>query len=414
MLWSLLTSFSWIYAEESCVWMDAAHVTHSHIDDIVLLKRTPVGLNNVEIKIFNPKEEEYQFLWEADIGDGVFAYNPKWAWVQSIRITNGCTSVRYKIDVGLVSPLRNIKENIVCESKYDIYNLSHSINNDTVTINWNEWLISNLKRLGFIEYAVTWDFNNAEIINIYLFNYEEDKYELIWSANVNDKIFKFESKWETKRNLRLKNWCNDIYYTADIETAKKWTTEMSQIWSVDTQVYNDSWNSQWTSDVQYPWYSLEEILAYNFAYKNWLTSINNIEKVQMDTVLTRIAMAKMLSYYAINVLWNIPDTSKIPNFNDITKSLDSQYNNWVTLAYQLGIMWVWTNKFRPYDIVTRAEFATALSRLLYKTEDWKWNIKYYEPHISKLYSEWIISNMDPKLQEKRWYIMLMLMRSVIN
>ena len=99
MLWSLLTSFSWIYAEESCVWMDAAHVTHSHIDDIVLLKRTPVGLNNVEIKIFNPKEEEYQFLWEADIGDGVFAYNPKWAWVQSIRITNGCTSVRYKIDV---------------------------------------------------------------------------------------------------------------------------------------------------------------------------------------------------------------------------------------------------------------------------------------------------------------------------
>ncbi|MBR4634214.1 S-layer homology domain-containing protein [bacterium] len=27
------------------------------------------------------------------------------------------------------------------------------------------------------------------------------------------------------------------------------------------------------------------------------------------------------------------------------------------------------NKFRPYDEVTRAEFATALSRLLYSTSD---------------------------------------------
>ena len=37
------------------------------------------------------------------------------------------------------------------------------------------------------------------------------------------------------------------------------------------------------------------------------------------------------------------------------------------------------NEFRPYDFVTRAEFATALSRLLFNTEDGK-NI-YYEPHI---------------------------------
>ena len=27
------------------------------------------------------------------------------------------------------------------------------------------------------------------------------------------------------------------------------------------------------------------------------------------------------------------------------------------------------NKFRPFDLVTRAEFATALSRMLYSTPD---------------------------------------------
>jgi hypothetical protein len=55
---------------------------------------------------------------------------------------------------------------------------------------------------------------------------------------------------------------------------------------------------------------------------------------------------------------------------------------------------------------------TALSRMLYHTEDWKWKVKYYEPHMAKLYNEWIITKADPKMKEKRWYVMTMLMRSV--
>ena len=44
------------------------------------------------------------------------------------------------------------------------------------------------------------------------------------------------------------------------------------------------------------------------------------------------------------------------------------------------------NLFRPYDEVTRAEFSTALSRLLYSTPEWRYKAtkKYYEPHIAKL------------------------------
>jgi hypothetical protein len=122
-------------------------------------------------------------------------------------------------------------------------------------------------------------------------------------------------------------------------------------------------------------------------------------------------MAKMLSNYAINVLGKEPDKSKTPHFWDISKETDKQYDNWITLAYQLWIMWVWTKNFRPYDSVTRKEFATILSRMLYNTEDWTWKTKYYEPHIAKLYDRWIISKTNPEIIEKRGNVMTMLMRS---
>jgi hypothetical protein len=135
----------------------------------------------------------------------------------------------------------------------------------------------------------------------------------------------------------------------------------------------------------------------------------------MDISLTRIQMAKMLSNYAINVLWQVPDVSKwTVKFSDVTDKTNKQYDYAVTKAYQLWIMWqnVKSNKFRPNDEVTRAEFATALSRMIYNVEDWKGSTRYYVPHIMKLYNEWIINKANPKLKEKRWYVMLMLMRTV--
>ena len=153
----------------------------------------------------------------------------------------------------------------------------------------------------------------------------------------------------------------------------------------------------------------ELAVAHQFAYKNGITSIADVSNAKMYSSLTRIAMAKMLSQYAINVLWKTPNTSKVANFGDVPYSLDRQYSNGVTLAYQLGIMWVWMDNFRPNDTVTRAEFGTALSRMLYWLPDWKDH--YYTTHLNKLYKEWIITNTDPKIKELRWYVMIMLMRA---
>ena len=158
-------------------------------------------------------------------------------------------------------------------------------------------------------------------------------------------------------------------------------------------------------------YSQEFIDAYNFARKNNITTKDTIREADMDAPLTRIAMAKMLSQYAINVLGKTPDTSiVVPNFPDVDAKLDADYNNWVTLAYQLGIMWIGIEKFRPFDLVTRAEFGTALSRMLYGLEDGEWN-EWYSTHLAKLMEEKIITNNNPNLKELRGYVMIMLMRS---
>ena len=159
-------------------------------------------------------------------------------------------------------------------------------------------------------------------------------------------------------------------------------------------------------------FSQEMEESYEFSYENNITTIDDIKKANMNWSLTRIAMAKMLSNYAMNSLGREPDTSKNPNFKDVSKELDGDYNNWVTLAYQLGIMWVWIDKFRPYDLVTRAEFGTAFSRVLFwniYNQDWK---EYYKRHLEALKDAWIMTKIDkPQQGEVRWFVMIMLNRS---
>jgi len=155
--------------------------------------------------------------------------------------------------------------------------------------------------------------------------------------------------------------------------------------------------------------------AYNYAKENWITTKSSIESANMYGNLTRIQMAKMLSNYAINVMWLKPDETRVNKFKDVSDKLDEEYNNAVTLSYQLWIMWINmpNNKFRPHDNVPRAEFVAAFSRMLFNTSDWEYKStsKYYVHHMEKLKSEKILTNDNPTMIERRWYVMLMLMRS---
>ena len=152
--------------------------------------------------------------------------------------------------------------------------------------------------------------------------------------------------------------------------------------------------------------------AYQFAYHYWITTMDWIENAKMHGPLHRIAMAKMLANYATKVLKKTPNLSARCSFSDVSDALDLSYDYWAKLACQLGIMWIGADTFRPYEETTRAEFATALGRLAYQIPDWK--DFYYTPHLEKLNSLWVIKNTDPTLKEVRWYVMLMLMRTVIG
>lgn len=226
------------------------------------------------------------------------------------------------------------------------------------------------------------------------------------AKNTTEWVMKTNTIWIVVDNKnQSKNKVNVVNKNQNV----KWTKVPALVFTFKSPEYS-IWNP-W--DILQNWFTREMDNAYRFAYKNWITTVPNIKDAKMNSPLTRIAMAKMLSNYAVNILWRQPDYLKwTVKFNDVTNKQNLEYDNAVTLAFQLWIMWqnMPKNNFRPNDEVTRAEFATALSRLLYWTQDGA--DRYYSSHLSKLKQKWIISNDDPKIKEKRWYVMIMLMRTV--
>ena len=259
---------------------------------------------------------------------------------------------------------------------------------------------------GFTTVNVKSNKNDIRDSSTELFDWDT---ELIWWNGT-----KYDQSHTDKTYARIDTSQTPWYFT------KRWTmiTNDSEKKTESSTPTIESNNLEYSeldpSEILSNWYSREMNDAYEFAHKNWITTRKNIEEAKMNSPLTRIAMAKMLSYYAINILWQKPDTSKNIQFNDVTDKQNSDYDNAITLSYQLWIMWqnIKNNNFRPNYEVTRAEFTTALSRMLYWLEDGKWNVKYYEPHISKLYDQGIINKTNPNIKEKRWYVMLMLMRTI--
>ena len=248
-----------------------------------------------------------------------------------------------------------------------------------------------------------WVWSNWEIPELEVTILEHTKWDLEYTA-VRKKI---EEPEKSDSNKYSWWWGSKSSESTDNDKTKvneKWQYEWESV----------QWDSaQWDSTETYnPDHPSEQTEAYKFAYKNWITTMPTIVEADMNSPLNRIAMAKMLSNYAINVLGIKVDSKKNITFPDVDEKLNAQYSNAVDLAYQLWIMWINIDKFRPFDTVTRAEFGTALSRMLYGLEDWE-NF-YYETHLQKLLEEKIITVSDPDLKELRWYVMIMLMRSAKN
>ena len=337
------------------------------------------------------------------------------------------------------------KVSVRCFKDYSVWTIKFNSNGwnnvtDMETVNWREdW--ENLAIPTKDHSVFLWWYNQNDVKiekNVNYKNEEEISLYAKWECeqwyqeneNKCEKISKssgwssgWGGRWSGPEDINMSSWTNvgELTWNAQGSFVDNSVSE----WQIlPPSLLRDEEDSSFpinkgdTALAGWTWqkdFSQEFVDAYNFAYKNWITTKTSIYDAKMYSPLTRIQMAKMLSYYAINVLWKRPDVSKWTiKFDDISGELNKQYGNAVTLSYQLWIMWqnIKNNIFRPYDKVNRAEFATALSRLLYWTEDWKWENAYYDPHITKLYNEWIINKIDITIEEKRGYAMIMFMRKI--
>ena len=142
--------------------------------------------------------------------------------------------------------------------------------------------------------------------------------------------------------------------------------------------------------------------------------MNTLENADPDWLLTRWHLAKMVVNYMVNVLWRSMPYDVTYNclyWGDNESSWESdEIRDYATKACAFWVMWInmEDNKFLPNSVVTRAEFGTVMSRVLW----WdKYNItdtehrSYYENHLQALKKDSIltqIANPETRWEIRKW------------
>ena len=155
--------------------------------------------------------------------------------------------------------------------------------------------------------------------------------------------------------------------------------------------------------------SSDYLNAYNWAKTYWITTLP-IQDARLDEPITRQAAAKMIVKFAVNALGEVPDYSVKCYFND--EDIVEDLVPYVKKACQLWLMGQNTNWFNPYGNLTRAQFWSILSRLLW-WDTYEGLSPYYVGHLRALQDVSIMSDIsDPtSYNVKRWEVMVMLQKA---
>ncbi len=157
-------------------------------------------------------------------------------------------------------------------------------------------------------------------------------------------------------------------------------------------------------------YSTELNNAYLWAYAHGITTMNTIQKANMDGVLIRAHMAKMISNFAITLGGLTPNTGKTCTFDDIA-SQSTEMKLYIKISCQLGLMGINMTNFDPNGEVTRAQFGTILSRVIWWST-YDGGTPYYLAHLNALKLASIMTQIsNPNMKELRGYVMLMMKRT---
>lgn len=160
-------------------------------------------------------------------------------------------------------------------------------------------------------------------------------------------------------------------------------------------------------------------IAYQYAFLHNITTMS-YTNARLGDPVTRGELAKMIVNFAKNVLGKTGNTQKVCAFSDNIYGTKED-KSFIIQACQMGLMGLKSNgatvneTFNPTWIVSRAEFGTVFSRLMYgaiHNSTVHSSAPYYENHLKALQRDGIMKKIDqPENKEQRGFVMLMMMRS---
>ena len=163
-------------------------------------------------------------------------------------------------------------------------------------------------------------------------------------------------------------------------------------------------------------FASEQNDAYLWACQHNITTMRTIQEARLDQPLTRAELAKIMSVYAMKEYHLKPLKVGAVNYKDVNADL-GDLADYIQLAYQLQIMGINHDgtpiqSFEPHKLVSRAEFATVLSRVIWGS---KHNISgddRYSAHLQALKKYRVItSDVPANWWELRGRALLMLHRT---
>lgn len=155
-------------------------------------------------------------------------------------------------------------------------------------------------------------------------------------------------------------------------------------------------------------YSEEDMNGYQRAKEQWITTMNTIDEARLSEPLTRAELAKMVSVFSTNILWKEIVNEESGDFIDVDSSL-WDLEEFIQQAYKFQLMWTWSEDnewhFYPNAYVTRAEFATVLSRMIFGdkfNQEWE---RWYAQHLYVLKKSKLLDNKKPEDLETKSYVL---------
>ena len=332
----------------------------------------------------------------------------------SVNDWNDNSIVLYRMGMGI----KNSKSNSLKESQTMVEN-KDLITNDDEKYSW-VWIHTLIyPDLKIIKVVIIAEWSPAEKAWLLV---GDEIVELDWK-NVKD-IVDFDTEEEAQETMKKYLW--DIWTTLRVKV-KRWDEYFTYDivrWLIDKNFIEDltyadedfvaliTYYMDNKCSINWSIYDEELNNAFKYACENGFITDFDIKEARLLEPINRMEASFVLSKYAIEILGKQLDESRTCEFVDIPNLWGSDY--WPKAACQLWIMWIWIDKFNPTWTLTRAEFWTILSRMLYGDAYNQWWDLWYARHLQALKNNWIMNIIDPNIKELKWWVLLMLMRNTIK